>query len=457
MQKILGCAVLFFLSIFNPVRSDSWHIGTARVDITPADTLWMAGYAARTLPGQDVMHPLWAKAMVIADAEDHRGILITTDLLGFPKELSRSIRDKLCARFGVDYTQIILSASHTHSGPVLKNGLRDIYPLSPGHRSAIERYSEELENKILSLVEKAWFGLNPVQLYAENGVVRFQVNRRNNDSRDLDLQSDLNGPNDYAVPVLSVFDRDSSLIATAFGYACHPTVLNGYEWSGDYPGFAQIALEKQFPGMTAMFFQGCGADQNPLPRRSQALAEQYGRELAAATSRTLQEGDKPLAPVLKTGYSEIPLGLNELPDSTLLVQLLENGASYQIRWARRMLKERTAGHEQSESYAYPVQIWTLGSQLLLTMGGEVVVDYAIALKRIFGPDIFVMGYANDVMGYIPSVRILREGGYEGASSQIVYGLPSTWQADIEQRILGGFIELANSMKLSMPKAPLWHP
>lgn len=61
------------------------------------------------------------------------------------------------------------------------------------------------------------------------------------------------------------------------------------------------------------------------------------------------------------------------------------------------------------------------------LGGEVVIEYSIVLKQIFGQDIFVLGYSNDVMAYIPSATILGEGGYEGATSQMVYGLPGTWK------------------------------
>src|SRR5690606_39897908 len=67
-------------------------------------------------------------------------------------------------------------------------------------------------------------------------------------------------------------------------------------WSGDYVGFAQIALEKAYPGTTALFFQGAGGDQNPLPRRTVALAEQYGNTLAAAVERVVKEEMRPLSP-----------------------------------------------------------------------------------------------------------------------------------------------------------------
>jgi hypothetical protein len=96
----------------------------------------------------------------------------------------------------------------------------------------------------------------------------------------------------------------------------------------------------------------------------------------------------------------------------------------------------------------------LGGQPIFVLGGEVVIDYAIMLKRIFGQAVFVMGYCNDVMGYIPSVCILREGGYEGSTSQIVYDLPSTWKADIETRIIHGVLQLAEETGIDIPESSL---
>ena len=92
----------------------------------------------------------------------------------------------------------------------------------------------------------------------------------------------------------------------------------------------------------------------------------------------------------------------------------------------------------------------LGDQPVISLGGELVIDYAIQLKRIFGQHIFVMGYSNDVMSYIPSVRILREGGYEAASSQVVYGMPSTWKADIETLIMYEALKVAEKAGVPQP-------
>ncbi len=296
----------------------------------------------------------------------------------------------------------------------------------------------------------------PAQLFADNGVVRFQINRRNNESETLSTQTNLNGPNDYAVPVLQVRKKDGELLATAFGYACHPTVLNSYQWSGDYPGYAQLTLEDRFKGMTALFFQGCGADQNPLPRRSISLAKQYGQELAAAVEQVIQNKLEPLSAELRTGYSEVELSLSSPPSVETLEKIAaDTTLIYQQKWAKQLLKKISKGEDIPTSYSYPVQMWKVGNLSIIALGGEVVIDYAIQLKRIFGENIFVMSYCNDVMGYIPSARILREGGYEGAGAQIVYGLPSTWKADIEARIMNEILLLATEVGIEIPESKLF--
>ena len=96
------------------------------------------------------------------------------------------------------------------------------------------------------------------------------------------------------MPVLAVKAAEGQAAAPSlFGYACHATVLDGYEWSGDYPGYAQIELEKAHPGAIALFWAGCGADQNPLPRRHRELAEKYGQALGrGGRGRARQAADR---------------------------------------------------------------------------------------------------------------------------------------------------------------------
>src|SRR5207247_5519431 len=122
----------------------------------------------------------------------------------------------------------------------------------------------------------------------------------------------LKGPVDHELPVLTVHDPQGRLRAVACGYACHATTLDFYLWSGDYPGVAQLELEKAHPGAVALFWAGCGADQNPLPRRAVTQAEEYGRRLAHAVEDIL---GAPLAPIegrLGMSYAEIELPFDDL-------------------------------------------------------------------------------------------------------------------------------------------------
>lgn len=425
--------------------NDGWKAGVARMKITPNESMWMAGYGSRNHPSEGKNQDLWAKALALEDAGGKNVVLITTDLLGFPKDISDNIRDRLQKGYNLSREQIILNSSHTHSGPVLRSSLIDVYPMDSAEWGKVDQYSIWLEDMLYELVGKALSSMKPALLYSGNGLTRFQVNRRNNDEKTLTPQTELKGPNDYAVPVLKVCTPNGKLLAVTFGYACHATVLNGYVWCGDYPGFAQTSLEEQYLGITAMFFQGNGADQNPLPRRSVALTKQYGNELACAVRRVLEEDMKPLPSKLSTAYSEVELQLENPPSEDKLITMIDSLTDYRQRWAKRMLEMKRNGEPIKTTYPYPVEVWNLGGQIMVAMGGETTIGYAINLKKVLGSDIFVMGYSNDVMSYIPTVTILEEGGYEGETSQMVYGLCGKWKPSIESEILGEIKKLAKQV------------
>ena len=414
----------------------------------------MAGYAARTEPGEGTLHPLWVKALALQDASGKQAVLVASDLLGLPAIVSSRVAARIERAHGIARDRLMLTSSHTHSGPVISRALQDVYPLDEDGWSRIDRYTAFLEDRIVEVVGDAVEQMAPAQLSASQGVTRFAINRRNNAAPGILTATELDGPIDHSVPVLSIRTATGDLLAVVFGYACHATVLDGQEWSGDYPGYAQIALEEAYPGATALFFAGAGADQNPLPRRTVALAEQYGEELAAAVSRALVDTMRPLRSELEASYSEVAIGLSAPPPREALQEAAENASGYHQRWATRMLREAAAGAAFPESYPYPIQMWRLGEQTLVALGGEVVVDYAISLKRLLGPDTFVIAYANDVMGYIPSTRVLREGGYEGATSQIVYGHPGTWRADLEPTIISEVLSQAGELGVLIPASPL---
>ncbi len=429
--------ILLLLCLALPLSAATWKAGTAKADITPKKPIWMAGYGGRNKESEGVLHPLWVKALALEDGQGKRAVIIGTDTLGMTASIYANLKSRLAKEYKLQPDQIMLNASHTHTGPVLRGGLYDIYPLNAERIKRIEEFSARMEDSIVQITGEALKNLEPVTLKHGIGVSRFGVNRRNNSERNVpQIRADgepLKGPVDHDVPVLAVY-KGLELKSVVFGYSCHSTVLSFYKFSGDYSGFTQIALEKSHPGTVAIFSAGCGADINPLPRRQVHQAERYGNMLAAAVEETLLQKMQTLKPRMITRIKTVPLEYGALPDAATLAATAKNLNRYRGRWAARMLKLQAAGN-LPKTYPYPMQCWRLGNLTWLTMGGEVVVDFSLKFKKQFGAQTWVTSYCNDVMAYIPSVRVLTEGGYEGQSSMAVYGLPADrWKPNVEDLV-----------------------
>jgi hypothetical protein len=419
-----------------------WKGGTAKAVITPKEPLWMAGYASRTSPASGTLHELFVRVLALEDAQGHRAVLVSTDLLGIPRSISENVVQALATKFGLSRDAIMLNASHTHCGPVLRGALYDAYPLDGAEKKKIEAYSNELEATIVRSVGEALGHTVPASVAVAQGSTDFAVNRRNNREPDvpaLRASHALRGPSDLSVAVLAVRHPDGKLLAVVFGYACHNTTLGIQQWNGDYAGFAETNLEEAHPGATALFFMGCGGDQNPVPRHTVELARKYGGMMSASVEAVLAGKMESLPPKLRTQYETITLSLGAALTRAELTARARERTAYISRWATRLLKELDAGRPLARSYPYPIEVWQLGGkQLWIALGGEVVVDYALRFKDQFGPDTWVSAYANDVMAYIPSLRVLNEGGYEGNTSMMVYGMPAErWATSIEQTIASG--------------------
>ena len=426
-----------------------WRAGTARARITPDELLPMAGYGARNVPAEGKLTELWAKALVLEDAVGKRGVLITLDLVGIHRTTSQRICQRLEQQHDLKRDQIVLNCSHTHTGPAVGKNLGPLhyYLLPEPQRLKLDQYEQSLIDTLVDLVNAAIGDLEPCTLTHGTGLSTFAVNRRENRQDEVPEKRQLGslaGPFDHSLPVLVVRDSSLAVKTILFGYACHATVLSVRMWSGDYPGFAQAALENRYPGSIAMFWSGCGADQNPVPRRSVELARQYGERLAAAVAEVIAGTVRPIQPNIETRYREIDLPLTDLPTlAELRVTAERAGEKYEQARARYLLDRLGDRESLDASYPYPVATWLLGDQLTFVfLGGEVVVDYALQLKSDAGPEqhprtdsVWVAGYSNDVMAYIPSRRVLREGGYEGGGSNVYYGLPGLWSPEIERLIL----------------------
>ncbi len=421
----------------------AWKAGAAHSIITPKTSMWMSGYGSRNAPSDGKITDLYAKVLVLETADSTRAVLITLDLVGIGQHLTRAICNSLAEEYGLARHQIGICTSHTHTGPVVGKNLGPLHYLQVDQRQQklIDDYALELQATVVTTVGEAIAELAPSQVAWGSGTATFAVNRRNNtEAKVPELRStgELVGPQDHDVPVLTVRDRDGKLTTVVFGYACHSTVLSLNQWSGDYPGFAQQALEERYPGCQAMFFAGCGADQNPLPRRTVELARHYGRRLATAVEAVILTSQmSPVAGSLQTMYQEIGLPLATLPAREVIQEDTTSTNKYTAARARMLLDQLDNGQALSQTYPYPIGVWQLGDEVqFVLLGGEVVVDYAIRLKaELRGKRTWVAGYANDVMAYIPSRRVLAEGGYEGGGSMVYYGLPTIWAPELENALV----------------------
>ncbi len=441
MSAIVTTWMLLIVGLVNgsPAKAE-WKVGVASQVITPSEPMWMSGYGSRERPAEGMLTELWAKSLAIEDGDGNRSVIVTLDLVGIDRDTTKTIVDKVKDKYSLSRQSITLSTSHTHSGPVIGSNLKPMYFLDDEAWGLVESYTKQLIDNVVEVVGRSIEDLKPATIQWSVGRATFAVNRRNNSEKDvpeLRLADRLSGPVDHDVPILLVTDPSGNKRAILCGYACHATVLSGYEWCGDWPGYAQIALESRYPGAIAMTWVGCGADQNPLPRRDVELAKQYGTAIDSAVAQALSRPMIPIQGTIDSQYAEIPLQFAELPSRDALHASANSENRFEAARARMLIAQWDREGELPTSYPYPVQTWRLGDgPTWVFLGGEVVVDYALRLKQELGAGkTWVAGYCNDVMAYIASRRVLREGGYEGGGAMTYYGLPSAWATSSEDAIV----------------------
>jgi len=425
-------------------QRSSWRAGAAAIDITPDRSLWMAGFAARTEPSQGVALPLHAKALALKCGNQPTAVLVTADLLGVTARMTDRVAALVQRRHRLHRADILFNASHTHCGPVVDQQLSVAYGLTPTQLADIARYTSQLEDKLAAVIGQAISRLAPARLSYTRDEADFAANRR---TAFVPL-----GPVDHTVHVLRVDGTDGGLRAVVFGYACHNTTLPPtiVQFHGDYAGVAQAKLEERHPGATAMFVAGCGADANPAPRGTMELVNAHGTSLADSVDRALKSS-APVAAALRTSYGTVDVPFVDEAARARWHGQLTIDPIYLERHAAAMKHLIDRDGKLPEAQRDPVQVWEFGPAArasattdsmterftLVALGGEVVVDYALRLTREYSARrMWVAGYSNDVFGYVPSLRVLREGGYEGGDAMIYYARPGPFTDQVEELIIG---------------------
>ncbi len=418
MRRVLAVVGLALVVLALPGAAQEepeWKVGLAQVKVTPPWPVFLAGYN-RSQPFERVESDLYVKALVLEDRQGQRGVLVTSDLLGFPAAVAEPICERISAATGMKRAQILLNASHTHTGPALSLDPTPRDGRAAGDAQRTAEYTRQLQDRVVETVVKANERLEPAKLSWGSGVAHFVMNRRQFTADSVILGANPRGLADRTVPVLRVEAPDGTPRVVLFGAAVHNTTLRPQHnfVSGDYAGYAQAYVQERHPGAQEMFMIGCAGDADPYPHGSLDLARQHGTELGKEVCRVLATKLQPVRSPLRVAFAREPLPLRPPPPREVLEKEAAGKRAPHAGIARQMLAALDRGDKLPTHYKCPLAVWQFGSDLtLVALSGEVVVDYVPLLEQALGPTrLWLSAYHNDVFGYLPSARVLAEGGYE---------------------------------------------
>jgi putative membrane-bound dehydrogenase-like protein len=405
------------------------EVGVARVDITPSYPIRLSGYLGRDRESAGVAQRIWAKALAIGSDAEGPVVLVAVDNLGVGETVVEEVAGRLKKSVHLPRARFAVASSHTHSAPCLTGVAPHIFGkgLPATEQAAIDRYTRELTDAIERVSLDALKARQPGKLAWAQGTVGFAKNRRTK-----------GGPVDHSLPVLRASDRAGALRAVVLNYACHCTTLAAKEntIAGDWAGCAQEAIEADHQGVIALTLVGCGADANPTNQYVPGAAVAHGRALADEFNRLLKGSWTELSGPVAAAFEPFTLAFDTLPTREQL-QALVKAAGPPGYNASVQLAKLDRGEPLQSRLNYSTQAWKFGDALALVfLPGEVVVDYVLRLKKELDPGrLWVTAYANDVPCYIPSERILREGGYEGGGAMVYYARPTKLKPGLEDVIV----------------------
>ena len=423
-------------------KNDFIQVGVAEVDITPDYPIRLSGYGSRRTESDGIIQRIWAKALAIGSDSDAPVVLVTVENCGLPDELTEEVSRRVKEKTGISRAHFAACFTHTHSAPCLTNAAPFLFStdIPPDQQETIDRYTRQFKDWMEAVALAALANREPSKLTWSIGELGFAKNRRTE-----------GGPVDHSLPCLQVRNLDGHLRAVWASYACHCTTLAGTDnhICGDWAGFAQENIQEVLPGVTALVTIGCGADANPESRMMPmpdgqeevfntrlAYAKAHAEALSQEVQRLLVSDTKPLSSVPTGTFERVSLPFDTLPTREEWEARVAEGGSRAYH-AQKHLETLQRGESIQAELSYPVQAWTFGDELAVVfLASEVVVDYSLRLKSELDVErLWVGAYANAFPCYIPSERVLAEGGYEGGGAMLYFGPPTPFAPGVEQLVI----------------------
>lgn len=455
--------------VHSDAQRNIFRVGTASVDITPRHPIWLSGFASRVHAPSSVrlLHadiPLRARAVAIRAHDAVRkgidgratssviAVVVTLDVIAIPRNFSSAIYSLVARRHGLDRRTLRICVTHTHSGPVIADALAPLSPNDPPNVKRIKDYEQTLLAHVLHVIAVALSRHVRTTAVFATGLASLAVNRRQVPENSFQPGATSRGLTCDDVPAL-IFRKwdghrgEGRVVAGLFGYSAHATVLiSGYEFSGDFPSYSSHLLESTFPDSVWLFLNGAAGDQNIYPRGSAAHVEAHARSLTSTVVSAVQDAHtmRPLAATFSARHAIVHLPFAKRYSRHQLRKKAALGNAQ--RRAVAVILRGFVGNESltAHSYPYPVAVWQIGEITIAFLGGEPTVGYVRLLQTV-GVD-WVVGYSEDVMGYVGTKAVIESGGREGSERAAwYYGLPSAWSPVVESIIIDSVRKLVKEV------------
>jgi hypothetical protein len=411
--------------------------GAAKVDISPTKSMFLSVYPHVKRYSTGVHDPLLSSALFL-DVDGQRVLFISNDIIYVSKQMVQRARKRIAQSVPIPEANILISASHTHSGPKMLD------PLATEADEAVpktdESYVKFVEDRIVESAIKAHQNLTPAVVgLAVADATGVGTNRR-----------DPNGPKDLQVPVLVVREnaKGAKPIAAMLVCSMHPTVLHEDSTlvSGDFPGLARQYLQEHVLGDDCVVLYHTGPAGNQSPRHvtranTFAEAERLGTILGEAAAKVIPtiEYESEVTLEVRSAGVELPLRtftsvedaekklarsvtrLKELRESRAAKTLVRTAETDWFGAQETLTIARAAQGPRLNEIARTclpaeIQVVRIGRWKFVAWQGEMFIEFALEVKAQ-SPNTFLISYANgELQGYLVTKQAVEEGGYESGNA-----------------------------------------
>ena len=385
--------------------------GTAKINITPSTPIIMSGYGNRTEPFKGVHDSIYATAVAFYDGQN-KALLLTADVIGFSHPFCHESLDRIEQATGIDREFILLTATHNHGGPS-NRAYRDEAP------PEVEKYTAELQSKLVTIAKEAASNLQAVKLGTGKGVCTMNINRR---ARLADgsiwLGRNPDGPCDNDVAVTKIETLDGKPLAILVNWPCHGTVSgqDNYEITGDWPGATARFVEKAFEGQVIVpVTAGASGDINPIygPNNRFRDIDAIGMLVGEEVVRVANE------------VETFAAGSIQAAKTTFMASGKKSLAS---RFPNQQL-------EPNEDVEIRLSVLKVGKLVFAGISGEVMTEIGMKIKSESPyKNTVILTHCNGNSGYLCTDKAYPEGGYEAMVSRTMPGTADLISENLKKMI-----------------------